>query len=142
MLPAMILAPVGLILYGLTCEHNLHWIGYFIGAALTQWSAYFFFSFALAYAVDSYTSKTAEMLIAMNIGKQAISFGLSVNVLDWVLETGYAVVISGIFAAVLIANNIVLVVFLIWGKKIRTSMAGSWLAKMHSRHGQGEPQVA
>ncbi|ETS85153.1 hypothetical protein PFICI_03178 [Pestalotiopsis fici W106-1] len=141
MLPAMVIAPLGLVLYGLTCQFNLHYIGYFFGAAMTQWSAYFFFSFALAYAVDSYNTDTAQMLIAMNIGKQAISFGLSVNVLDWVLETGYAVVISGIFAAVLVANNLVLVVFLIWGKKIRQIMAGSWLAKLHGRNVQNERQV-
>ncbi|KAK6080548.1 hypothetical protein SCUP234_05094 [Seiridium cupressi] len=142
MIPSMIIAPAGLILYGLTAQYNLHWLGYFFGAGMTQWSAYFYFSFALAYAVDSYNSNMSEMLIAMNLGKQAISFGLSVNLLDWVLETGYAVVISGIFAAVLIANNVMLVVFMIWGKKIREAMSGSWLARFHGRHGHGGRQVA
>ncbi|KAI4592059.1 hypothetical protein KJ359_011934 [Pestalotiopsis sp. 9143b] len=142
MIPAMVIAPAGLILYGLTAQYDLHWIGYFFGAGMTQWSAYFYFSFALAYAVDSYNANTSEMLIAMNLGKQAISFGLSVNLLDWVLETGYAVVISGIFAAVLILNNVMLIIFLVWGKRIRTAMAGSWLARMHGRHTEREPQVA
>ncbi|KAH6645078.1 putative MFS transporter [Truncatella angustata] len=142
MIPAMIVAPAGLILFGLTAQYNLHWLGYFFGVGMEQWSAYFYFSFALAYAVDSYNSNVSEMLIAMNLGKQAISFGLSVNLLDWVLETGYAVVISGIFAAVLILNNIVLIVFMIWGKKIRQAMARSWLARFHGRHIHHEPNVA
>ncbi|XDG07495.1 hypothetical protein ABKA04_007110 [Annulohypoxylon sp. FPYF3050] len=32
---------------------------------------------------------TSEMLIAINVGKQAVSFGLGFGVLDWVLERGY-----------------------------------------------------
>lgn len=138
----MILAPIGLILYGLTAQFNLHWIGYFIGSGLTFWAAYFYFSFALAYAVDSYNANTSEMLIAMNIGKQSISFGLSVNLLDWVLDTGYAVVISGIFCAFLVLNNIAVIVFMIWGKRIRKAMTGSWLARFHGRHLHHETQVA
>jgi hypothetical protein len=131
MLPGMIIGPIGLIVYGLTAEHDLHWIGYFFGSALSCWGSYFFFCFTLAYAVDSYNTHTSEMLIAMNIGKQAVSFGLGFGVLDWILARGYAVVIAGIFCAVLLANNFVLLVFMIWGKQIRRYMARSWLAKLH-----------
>lgn len=142
MLPAMVIAPAGLILYGLTAEHDLHWIGYLMGNGMMSWGAYFYFSFALAYAVDSYNTNTSEMLIAMNLGKQAISFGLSINLLDWILDRGYAVVISGIFGGVLVANNLGLLVFMFYGKRIRVAMTGSWLAKLHGRHSQSSPQVA
>ncbi len=40
--------------------------------------------FTLAYAVDSYQAHTSEMLIAINVGKHAVSFGLGFSVLDWV----------------------------------------------------------
>lgn len=39
---------------------------------MSYWAAYFYFSFTLAYAVDSYNSNTSEMLIAMNLGKQYV----------------------------------------------------------------------
>ncbi|OCL05550.1 MFS general substrate transporter [Glonium stellatum] len=133
MLPGMIIAPCGLILYGLAAQHNLHWVAYFFGVAMDQWGSYFYFSFSLAYAIDSYQSNTSEMLIAMNLGKQAISFGMGLHLLDWVLERGYAVVISGIFCAVLLANNLTLLIFMIWGKKIRIFMTKTWLAKMHKK---------
>ncbi|KAK8102415.1 hypothetical protein PG984_015561 [Apiospora sp. TS-2023a] len=142
MLPAMVIAPAGLILYGLTAEHNLHWMGYLMGNGMMSWGAYFYFSFALAYAVDSYNTNTSEMLIAMNLGKQAISFGLSINLLDWILERGYAVVISGIFGGILVANNLALLGFMAYGKRIRVAMTGSWLARLHGRHRQNTPQVA
>lgn len=100
---------------------------------MNYWSAYFYFSFTLAYAVDSYYANTSEMLIAMNIGKQAISFGLGLKVLAWVLESGYAVVISGAFGGVLLLNNVFLLFFMIWGKKLRKFMSETWLARLHFR---------
>ena len=48
MLPAMLIGPAGLVLYGLTAERDLHWVGYFAGVAMVDWSSYFYFTFALA----------------------------------------------------------------------------------------------
>jgi hypothetical protein len=129
----MLISPCGLILYGLTAQRNLHWIGFFIGAAMNQFGSYFYFTFTLAYAVDSYYANTSEMLIAMNLGKQAISFGMGLYLLDWVTQRGYAVVISGIFCAVLAANNMSVIIFLLWGKKIRRWTSRSWLGRLHTR---------
>ncbi|KAI0018798.1 major facilitator superfamily domain-containing protein [Xylariomycetidae sp. FL0641] len=135
MLPAMIIAPIGLVVYGLTAQFNLHWIGYFMGSGLTSWGGYFYYCFTLAYAVDSYNSDTSEMLIAMNVGKQAVSFGLGYKVLDWVESNGYAAVIAGGFGGIFLVNNLCLVVFMLWGKNIRRFMSTSWLAKLHGRTG-------
>ncbi|KAI1173219.1 putative MFS transporter [Nemania sp. FL0916] len=132
MLPAMLLGPAGIVLYGFTAEKSLHWVLYFIGGGLSYFAAYFYFSFTLAYAVDSYQSNTSEMLIAMNLGKQVISFGFGLEVLTWVMESGYAVVMSGIFGGVLLANNLVLLIFMFWGKSIRRDMSTTWLARLHS----------
>ncbi|PSN72374.1 MFS general substrate transporter [Corynespora cassiicola Philippines] len=131
MLPAMIIAPAGIVLYGFAAEKNLHWIAYFFGVAMDQWGALFYFSFTLAYAVDSYQANTSEMLIAMNLGKQAISFGMGIYLLDWILERGFAVTISGIFAGILLANNLALLIFMVWGKRIRIFMHGTWLSRLH-----------
>ncbi|KAI8958182.1 putative MFS transporter [Daldinia sp. FL1419] len=129
----MIVGPAGIVLYGLTAERGLHWICFFIGGAMNYWAAYFYFSFTLAYAVDSYYANTSEMLIAMNIGKQIISFGFGLKVLDWVLESGYGIVMSGIFAGVLLANNLILIIFMVWGKRIRIFLSQTWLARFHFR---------
>lgn len=68
MLPAMLIGPAGIVLYGFTAEKGLHWILFFVGGAMNYWAAYFYFSFTLAYAVDCYQANTSEMLIALNIG--------------------------------------------------------------------------
>ena len=130
--PAMVLAPAGLILFGMAAEHDLHWISYFFAVAITQWAAYFYFTVSLAYAVDSYTSNLSEMLIIMNLGKQAISFGLGLEVLDWILQDGYATVLAGIFTAVLLVNNLAVIPFMIFGKRIRVATANTWLASVHA----------
>lgn len=57
LIPAGIIAPCGLIVYGLTAQRNLHWVGYFAGVAMCDWGSYFFFTFTLAYAIDSCKSK-------------------------------------------------------------------------------------
>ena len=129
--PAMIIAPAGLILYGLTAQYNLHWMGYFAGVVMNLFGAYFYFTITLAYAVDSHAGNPAETLIAMNLGKQAISFGMGSYLLNWILGRGYAVVISGIFVAVLVVNNLAVLVFWLFGKRIRRGMAHSWLGKFH-----------
>ncbi|KAL9073418.1 MAG: hypothetical protein Q9157_004752 [Trypethelium eluteriae] len=154
MLPAMLIGPAGLIVYGLTAQRDLHWVGYFAGVAMVDWgawvTAYFYFSFTLAYSVDSYNANLSEMLvfptpslsasiptdhaprlIAMNLGKQAISFGMGFELLDWVLKDGYATVIAGVFTAVLLVNNMALLIFMFAGKRIRTSFSRSWLARLH-----------
>ncbi|KAK3937817.1 MFS general substrate transporter [Diplogelasinospora grovesii] len=139
LIPALFIAPAGQILFGMTAQHDLHWLGYMFGVGLTQWAAYFYFTVTLAYAVDSYTANLSEMLIIMNLGKQSISFGLSIQVLNWILETGYANVIAGAFTAVLCLNNLMVIVFMLWGKRIRVATSKTWLASMHKRsaiHGE------
>ncbi len=131
LLPAMLVAPAALIIYAFAADRNLHWISYFFSGALLAWSSYFYFSFTIAYAVDSYFANTSEMLIAINIGKQAISFGLGFAVLSWIQERGYVVVIAGIFTSVLLVNNLMVIVFMVWGKNIRRGMANSWLSRLH-----------
>lgn len=130
-LPAMLIAPAGLIVFGFTAERNLHWVGYFAGVIMSSWSSYFYFTFVLSYALDSYPANTSEMLIAMNLGKQAISFGMGLNLLEWVQEHGYAVMISGVFCGVLLINQLALIPFMLYGKSIRAYMARTWLARIH-----------
>ncbi|KAK7529286.1 major facilitator superfamily domain-containing protein [Phyllosticta citribraziliensis] len=133
MLPAMVVGPIGLIVYGMVAQRNLHWIGYFAGVTMVDWASYFYFTFALAYSVDSYNANTSEMLIAMNLGKQAISFGMGFKLLDWILESGYANVIAGAFTVVLVLNNFALLLFMWKGKSIRRFFSQTWLARMHKK---------
>ena len=61
MLPAMLIAPAGLILFGMAAEKNLPWIAYFFGVGLTQFSSYFYFTFTLAASLAQ--SRSANDLV-------------------------------------------------------------------------------
>src|ERR1700761_6233375 len=76
---------------------------------------------------------TFYRLIAMCVGKQLISFAFGIYLLNWVLESGYVTIVAGAFCGVLFANNLMVIPFMIFGKRIRTFYAGTWLAKMHKK---------
>ena len=132
LLVPLLIGPAGLILYGYAAQEKLHWISYFVAVAMTSWGSYFFFTFTLAYAVDSHNASMSEMLIAMNLGKQAISFAMGIYLLDWILTIGYVKMIAGIFCGILLLNNLALIPFMLFGKRIRIAISRSWLARMHS----------
>lgn len=69
----------------------------------------------------------------MCVGKQLISFAFGIYLLNWVLDSGYAVIVAGVFCAVLFANNLFIIPFMLFGKRIRVFYAHTWLARMHKR---------
>jgi hypothetical protein len=81
--------------------------------------------------MDSYEANVPEMLIAMNIGKQAISFGFGYEVINWITKDGYVTVFAGIFCSVLLVNNLAVFVFLVFGKRLRAWYPRTRLAKIH-----------
>jgi polyferredoxin len=81
--------------------------------------------------MDSYEANIPEMLIAMNVGKQAISFGFGFEVIDWIIEKGYITMFAGIFCGVMVANNLVVFIFLVFGKSMRRYLGQTRLGKTH-----------
>lgn len=73
------------------------------------------------------------MLIAMCVGKQLISFAFGIYLLNWVLDSGYATIVAGVFCGVLFANNLFVFVFMFFGKRIRIFYSGTWLARLHKK---------
>ncbi|KAF9776960.1 hypothetical protein IL306_004784, partial [Fusarium sp. DS 682] len=141
-------SPAALILYGYSAGDHLHWFGLLFAVGMFQFGmcygaafrpqalicligAFFYLTYTLAYAMDSYEAKIPEMLIAMNIGKQSISFAFGYKVIDWVQAYGYIKVFAGIFCGAQTINNLFVFVFLIFGKWSRRWLSTTALAKMH-----------
>ncbi|KAH7370683.1 major facilitator superfamily domain-containing protein [Rhexocercosporidium sp. MPI-PUGE-AT-0058] len=124
-------SPAALILYGYTAGNHLHWFGLVFAVGMFQFGAFFYLTYTLAYAMDSYEAKIPEMLIAMNIGKQSISFAFGYKVIDWVLAYGFVKVFAGIFCGAITINNLFVFVFLIFGKWSRRWLSTTALSKMH-----------
>ncbi|KAF9782005.1 hypothetical protein IL306_011785 [Fusarium sp. DS 682] len=124
-------SPAAIILYGYAAEKHLHWFGLFFAVGMFQFGAFFYLTYTLAYAMDSYEAKIPEMLIAMNVGKQAISFAFGYKVIDWVQAYGYVKVFAGIFCGAITINNLFVFVFLAFGKWSRRWLSTTALSKMH-----------
>ena len=76
MLPAMLIGPAGLVLYGLTAERDLHWVGYFAGVAMVDWSSYFYFTFALAVRLFPFASGFSPTLNFRPLSSPSLSLAL------------------------------------------------------------------
>jgi hypothetical protein len=86
----------------------------------------------LAYALESYESNVPEMLIAMNLGKQAISFGFGYSVVDWIQAHGMVKIFAVAFCVAMAINNLASILFLAFGKWARIRLANSWLGRWHA----------
>ncbi|PVH68349.1 MFS general substrate transporter [Cadophora sp. DSE1049] len=134
LVPVFFVSPAALILYAYSAEKHFHWAALVVAIGLFQFGAFFYLTYTLAYALDAYEANIPEMLIAMNIGKQSISFGFGFGALEWIAKHGYIRVVGGIFCGVLVINNLATVIFLLWGKPLRKWFSDTWLAKLHRRN--------
>ncbi|KAK3933800.1 hypothetical protein QBC46DRAFT_368585 [Diplogelasinospora grovesii] len=80
MLPVLLLPIVNLIVFSIAAEKNL---------------PYFYFTFTLAYIINSYNFNILKILIAIN------------------LKRGYAAIITGIFNTIVLVNNLYFIIFII-----------------------------
>ena len=83
--------------------------------------------------MDSHNANVAEMFVMMNLGKQAISFGIGFGLLDWVLEHRYASIVVGVFTAVLCVDTFAVLSFWFFGKTIRKATSVGRLTRMHEQ---------
>ena len=127
------LGPIGMIIYGLALEYQLSWVALVFPVAIVNFASYFYFTNALAYMVDSYSSNIAEMLMIFNVGRGVVSFALGFGLLKWIEQDGYAKVISGALSVTLFLVCAVAFLFYFIGKRVRIFTSKGFLARMHAQ---------
>lgn len=75
MLPAAVLVPVGLLVYGWTAEYKTHWIGPDIGAMLFAAGGIAAFQCLQGFLVDSYQRYAASAVGAATVLRSLAGFG-------------------------------------------------------------------
>lgn len=123
-LPAIILSPVGLILFSCTAYFKLHWFGFLAGNAIFQCANFIGFSILIAYMVDCYNRNTPELIAIFIAAKSALTFGMGFKVLVWIEQQGF-LVIGMTFSAVMFFICSFGIFFIIFGKRIR-AWTGKW----------------
>ncbi|KAF2220788.1 major facilitator superfamily domain-containing protein [Elsinoe ampelina] len=123
-LPAMTLGlictPVGLVLYGVGIEKQLHWIVATLGLGFLSFAIAQTTNVSLVYIIDSYRPIAGETVVTQLAFKSAFGFLLSFYTNPWIEKAGYA---NAFGAMAGIAGGVILlwVPFYIWGRQIRVA---------------------
>lgn len=91
--PSVIMAPVGLLLYGFGLGRPLHYMAPIVGSAITYAVLCAVSATGLTYVVDNYRSIASETMTAVFAVKNAIAFGIGFSVFPWIERDGYIKVI-------------------------------------------------
>ncbi|KAK0667583.1 putative transporter [Cercophora samala] len=118
MIPAMITAPLGLVIFGVGIEKGLHWMVPNLGIALLNFAIVQGTNVALVYVIDAYRPVAGEITLAVMGFKSLFGFLLSFYTNTWVQQAGYLNA-YGTMAAISAAVLVCWIPLYFWGKTIR-----------------------
>ncbi|KAK0748224.1 major facilitator superfamily domain-containing protein [Apiosordaria backusii] len=124
MIPAMITAPLGLVVFGVGIERGLHWMVPNVGIALLNFAIVQGTNVALVYVIDAYRPVAGEITLAVMGFKSLFGFLLSFYTNTWVQQAGYLNA-YGTMAAISAAVLVCWIPLYFWGKTIR-HVTWSW----------------
>jgi Zn-dependent protease len=55
------------------------------------------------------------------------------GVIEWIEQHGYVKMVAGAYMAILLFVNLIVLVFMAYGKRIRVFMHHSWVGQLHQR---------
>ncbi|KAJ5116318.1 hypothetical protein N7456_000666 [Penicillium angulare] len=113
-----ILAPFGLIIYGVGAAQGWNYWALLIGMVAVGFIGPAAGSLTITYVVDSFHELSGEGLIAVVLIRNTLNFGFNYGVTPWVDSMGMqnAFITAGLIAFV---TTLIFVPFIIWGKKMR-----------------------
>ncbi|KIS66826.1 uncharacterized protein UMAG_04886 [Mycosarcoma maydis] len=117
-LPSIVTAPLGLVLYGLGIQKQLHWIVPTLGIALCNWTSVAGTMVPLVYAVDSYKPISEEVVTCILGYKALFGFLLAFYTNKWVQNEGYLNAF-GEMTSISATAFLLAIPFTFWGKRIR-----------------------
>lgn len=84
-----IIAPAGLILWGVGAAHSIKWGGLMVGGAMVAFCNVVGGSYSIAYCVDVYKDIAGESLVAVVFCRNTLSFALNYAITPWIDHSGY-----------------------------------------------------
>ncbi|KAJ5288633.1 hypothetical protein N7478_001663 [Penicillium angulare] len=113
-----ILAPLGLIIYGVGAAQGWNYWALLIGMVAIGFVGPAAGSLTITYVVDSFHELSGEGLIAVVLIRNTLNFGFNYGVTPWVDSMGMqnSFITAGLVAFV---TTLVFVPFIIWGKRMR-----------------------
>jgi hypothetical protein len=89
MIPAILLGPTGLMLWGAGFERNLHWSVAVAGQSITYGVLCLVPAIGMSYVVDSYKPLASEAITSLTAFKNTFAFGISFAAFPWLEKDGF-----------------------------------------------------
>lgn len=115
---SLITTPLALVLYGVSIQYKLHWIGPTIGLGLLNFSITQATNICLVYAIDAYRPIAGEVTLTVVGFKSLFGFLLSFYTNPWVDQVGYLSA-YGTMAAIAAFVLLLWIPLYFWGDYIR-----------------------
>lgn len=113
-LPAVILSPLGMVVFSCTAYFKLHWFGFLAGNCIFQCANFIGFSILIAYMVDCYSRNTPELIAIFIAAKSALTFGMGFKILVWIEEQGFLVMGMTFTAVMFLICATAIFVYYLW----------------------------
>ncbi|CAD0093172.1 unnamed protein product [Aureobasidium vineae] len=117
-IPSAFIMPGGLIIYGATAAHGLHWIAPVFGMGLVGFGLSVGGTVTISYILDSYKEIDTQVVTTIILIRNIIGFGVSFGIQSWIqgmgLQNAFVVIGCLSFAATIFA-----LFFIMFGKKMR-----------------------
>ena len=126
-LPSAIILPAGLIIYGVTSAHGLHWIVPIIGTGLVGFGLSVAGAVTMSYILDCYPLLDTQVITTIILIRNLVGFGITWGIQPWITNMGqqntFICVGSLSFAVTAFA-----LFFILFGKSLRR-----WTATRYMR---------
>ncbi|CAD0012195.1 unnamed protein product [Aureobasidium pullulans] len=117
-IPSAIIMPGGLIIYGATAAHGLHWIAPVFGMGLVGFGLSVGGTVTMSYILDSYKEIDTQVITTIILLRNIIGFGISFGIQSWI--DGMGLQNTFIFVGCLsFAVTMFAVFFIVFGKRMR-----------------------
>ncbi|KAG2125510.1 major facilitator superfamily domain-containing protein [Suillus clintonianus] len=117
MVVSLLLCPASLILWGVGASKGINWVGLVFGMGIISCSTGIGSSLSIGYALDSYKDLGGEVMMAVILVRNTLSFAIGYGITPW-LHMGYQnTFISAGFVGLAITMTFLIVIK--WGKSWR-----------------------
>lgn len=118
LLPYAIVAPAGLIFWGVGASRGVHWMGPVIAMGMIGGSGALGCSVPCTYAVDSYREMSGHSMVVVIVIRNLLSFAISYVITPWITNMGVKnTFIAACFISMFCTLTFIICIF--WGKRMR-----------------------
>lgn len=125
-IPSAIILPAGLIIYGVTSAHGLHWIVPIVGMGLVGFGLSVAGAVTMSYILDCYTLLDTQVVTTIILIRNLVGFGIAWGIQPWISGMGQQNTFICV-GALAFAVTIFAVFFIIFGKRLRRWTASRYM---------------